>query len=216
VTAVHIVRAGEHIGSIAHQYGFENFSPLWDHPQNAKLKAARKDPFLLAPGDELFIPDRVQLVFDRVTQASHDIKVHVDKLTLKLRVLGVDGKPKKNTKVTLRVEPPKTGGRREPEQTVTTDGDGNVSVNVATHVVDASFVVDEVEFPLHIGMLDPIDTDRGVEQRLCNLGYLQRRDDEPDPRELRLAIEDFQSDHELELTGKREDIEAKLEEVHGS
>jgi N-acetylmuramoyl-L-alanine amidase len=217
----HVVRPGEHLGAIAKQYGFENFSMLWELPENAELKRLREDPALLAPGDELFIPDRVRLVFNRITDASHDVKVKLDRLQLNLRVLDIDGEPYKNAAVTIRVEPPKKPGASfQTEKTLTTDGEGKLSVDIAKHVRAGSLLVDGVEFPLDIGKLDPIDTQAGVAQRLHNLGYLAPRDldrdGEIDAAELELAIRDFQADHTLESTGQAKDIETKLEEVYGS
>jgi N-acetylmuramoyl-L-alanine amidase len=217
VTASHIVKAGEHLGSIARKFGYENFSVLWDHPNNAALKQLRKDPMQLAPGDEVFIPDRVRLVFNRTTAASHDFRVHMDTLTLNLRLLDFDGKPRKNANVLVRVEAPETGAASNAsEQTLTTDGEGNLSVEVAPHVADGSIEIDGVVFNLGIGGLDPVDTDSGAAQRLANLGYLVLDDDDLDPTLLRLAIEDFQADNQLQVTGKRADVQAKLLEVYGS
>ena len=132
MTATHIVEAGEHLGTIARKFGFENFSVLWEHPSNAAIKALRKDPTLLAPGDEIFIPDRVRLVFSRLTDASHDFKVHLDTLKLSLRLLELDGEPRKNARVVVRVETPETGGASSSnEQELVTDGDGNVTYGEA-------------------------------------------------------------------------------------
>jgi hypothetical protein len=214
--ATHIVKEGEHLGRIARDFGFENFSMLWDHPENAALKQQRKDPMLLAPGDEVFIPDRVQLIFKRATAASHDFKVNIDTLTLNLRLVEFDGKPLANAPVVVRVEAPETdGASSQDEQTLTTDGDGNLSVDVASHVDSGSIEIDGVKFPLSIGGLDPIDTDSGVAQRLSNLGYLVLDDDDLDPELLRLAIQDFQADNELDTTGERADVEDKLAEIYG-
>ena len=215
MTAVHIVRPGEHVGAIARKYGYENFSTLWEHPENAALKEKRGDPMLLAAGDELFIPDRVLLVFDRATDASHDVKVHLDTLTLKLRLLDIDGEPLKNAKVAVHIEVPETSAASQSsEQELTTDGDGNLSLEVAKHVTQGSIVVDGVEIPLRIGLLDPLDTDAGLAQRLGNLGYMAPRDGF-DADELRLAILDFQADNDLAMTGKAEDVRSKVEELYG-
>lgn len=214
--ATHIVKSGEHLGRIARDFGFENFSILWDHPDNAALKQLRKDPMLLAPGDEVFIPDRVQLIFKRATAASHDFKVTVDTLTLTLKLVAFDGKPLANSKVKVRVEAPETGGASsQDEQELTTDGDGNLTVDVASHVDSGSIEIDGVIFPLGIGGLDPITTDSGVAQRLSNLGYLVLDDDDLDPQLLRLAIQDFQADNGLPTSGERADVEGKLAEVYG-
>lgn len=214
--ATHIVKNGEHLGSIARDFGFENFSVLWEHPDNATLKQLRKDPMLLAPGDEVFIPDRVQLIFKRATAASHDFKVTIDTLTLTLKLVAFDGKPLANSKVKVRVEAPETGGASsQDEQELTTDGDGNLTVDVASHVDSGSIEIDGVTFPLSIGGLDPIETESGVAQRLSNLGYLVLDDDDLDPALLRLAIQDFQADNGLPTSGERADVAGKLAEVYG-
>ncbi len=159
----------------------------------------------------------MRLTLSRATSSSHDVKVNLDVLTLKLRLLLPDGKPNKDAAVTLRVEPPDNGAETAPEeQELTTDGDGNLSVEVAKHVTRGTLVIDEIEYPLNIGALDPVDTESGVEQRLMNLGYLLRPNGEVLPDDLRIAIEDFQADNGLEVTGEREDIESDLETAHGS
>lgn len=218
MTVVHVVKAGEHIGAIALKYGFENFSVLWEHPENADLKSKRGTPFLLAPGDELFVPDHVRLVFSRSTDASHDIHVHVDEMALHLRLLGLDSKPQKDKPVVVRVDPPETGAASVlAEQSLTTNGEGKVSVDMAKHVLVGSLQVGELEFAMHIGMLDPIEEDSGLAQRLTNLGYFVPPDlDDADPDELQSAIEEFQCDHGLKVTGQRADVESKIKELHGS
>ncbi|MFZ5889485.1 MAG: peptidoglycan-binding protein [Myxococcota bacterium] len=215
---MHVVQSGEHIAQIALKYGYENFSVLWEHPQNAELKSKRGTPFLLAPGDELFIPDHVRLVFSRVTDASHDVVVRVDKLGVHLRLLGLDSQPRKQTPVTVRAEPPQTGQASvQAEQALTTDGEGKVSVEIAKHVTEGAVIIDGFEFAMHIGMLDPIEEDSGLGQRLTNLGYPVPADpDDRDPDELQSAIEEFQCDHGMKVTGKREDVESKIKELHGS
>jgi hypothetical protein len=76
--------------------------------------------------------------------------------------------------------------------------------------------VDGVELPLEIGGLDPITTDAGAAQRLSNLGYLVLDESDLDLEQLRLAIQDFQADHDLPLSGQRADVEGKLLQVYGS
>lgn len=216
MTAIHVVEPGEHLGTIARKFGFANFSLLWEHPENANLKALRKQPTQLAPGDEVFIPDHVQLVFERMTDASHDFKVQIDKLALRLKLLGLDGKPLANTRVIARIEAPEADSASTTlESELSTDGAGNLAFEIATHITSGSLEVDGVVIPLRIGGLDPADTEVGSRQRLRNLGYLTL-EDEFDPNQLSLAVEDFQADNELPITGKAADIETKLVEVYGS
>ncbi|HET9929288.1 MAG TPA: LysM domain-containing protein [Polyangiaceae bacterium] len=214
MTATHTVREGEHLGTIAKKYGFVNFSVLWEHPENASLKELRKDPMLLAPGDKVFIPDRVQLIFQRATHDSYDFKVRRDKLSLILKFFDFGGTPRKNTPVALNVLAPDTGAASSgPPQT--TDGDGSVSIDIATHVNTGTLELDGVELPLHIGALDPIETENGVAQRLRNLGYPVPASPKKEPQQMRLALEEFQADYGQKVTGERADVEPKLKEIYG-
>jgi Putative peptidoglycan binding domain len=217
VPVKHVVASGEHLGVIARQFGYENFSVLWEHPENAALKELRKDPLQLAPGDVVFVPDRVQLVFNRATDSSHDFKVHVDTMVLKLRLLDQDGEPRKNRPVTLRVETRDTGAAStQAAAQQQTDADGNLNIEIASHVTSGSIEVDGEVFDLAIGGLDPIDTESGVAQRLANLGYLVLSESKLDPEHLKLAIQDFQLDHDLPATGEAADIQEPLKDAYGS
>jgi hypothetical protein len=50
------VAEGDCIESIAFARGIP-WTRIWDHPENAALKEARRDPNILLPGDRLFVPD---------------------------------------------------------------------------------------------------------------------------------------------------------------
>src|SRR3954469_23817550 len=54
----HIVKPGECLASIARQYGFVNPLLLYQHADNAALRKLRKNPDILAPGDEVVIPKK--------------------------------------------------------------------------------------------------------------------------------------------------------------
>jgi hypothetical protein len=230
VPVVHVVKRGEHIAAIVSRFGFENFSMIWQHANNAALRALRENPHQLVAGDELFIPDRVLPVFSRVTAAVHDFRVQIDRIALNLRFLDQSDKPRSGVAVKLRVEGPQASSARS--QPATTDGDGRLSVEIKKSAVVGSLVIDEQEFALQIGLLDPLSTDSGLIQRLNNLGYFvppdvegdgdgdgdeTDADDDRDEDELRSAIEEFQCDHALKVTGKRDAAtEAKLLQLHGS
>jgi hypothetical protein len=217
VSTVHVVAKGEHIAQIARKYGFENYTPLWEHPKNAELKALRATPFVLDVGDEIFIPDRVLLVFNRTTDASHDFTVSVDKLALHLRFLGPDTKPRPSQEVTIEVDPPETPTASvQRVQKLTTDGDGKVSVEINKSALVANVVVAKFDFAVHIGGLRPASSEEGLAQRLNNLGYFVPPPEDRDDDEVQSAIEEFQCDNGLKVTGKAEDVQSKIEELYGS
>lgn len=219
---MHVVQAGEHIAAIAAQYGVENFLAIWDHANNAELRAKRESPFILAPGDELFIPDLVQRVFDVATGAIHEFTVWVDKLGLHLRLLDVMERPRRLTTVTVDAQ----GAPSEAK----TDEDGKVVAEiprtalVASVVVSASRttvagenVIDTNEFVVRIGALDPVEEETGWVQRLNNLGYFVPAEEERTAGdEVSSAVEEFQCDHGLKVTGEMDGVtQAKLKELHG-
>jgi hypothetical protein len=59
----HVVLEGETLESIAAAQGFHDFRKLYDSPENAALRLKRPHPALVAPGDEVVIPDLVPFKF---------------------------------------------------------------------------------------------------------------------------------------------------------
>jgi len=229
VTANYIVKPGEHLGHVAARFGFENFSVLWNHPQNAELKQKRESPLVLEPGDEVFIPDRVELVFSRATASSHDLQVHIDRVRLNLRFLDLQNKPRAGVKVILSVDRPETGAASSARtQTLSTNGDGKVDTTTTTTASVGEATIDDLEYELRIGALDPIESKNGVAQRLTNLGYIvwPREDDLPDEEadarhdyDVRSAVEEFECDNHIQpIKGEFDNatFKAKLRELHGA
>src|SRR5512133_814574 len=56
--ARHVVKQGACVASIAARYGFANARTVYEDPQNAELRQRRPESGVLAPGDEVFIPER--------------------------------------------------------------------------------------------------------------------------------------------------------------
>ena len=74
----------------------------------------------------------------------------------------------------------------------------------------------DMEIPVKIGHLDPAEEDTGWRQRLINLGYHPRALDDDDATRLRHAVEEFQCDHGLKVTGEVDGAtKAKLKDQHG-
>lgn len=216
MTAVYKVQPGDHIAAIAAKFGFETFFPIWEHGSNQKLRGLREDPNQLVAGDELFIPDHNLPVFSRATGASHDFVVRLARRSLGVRLLDRKMKPKAGLAVALTVPPPENGEPRASEQELVTDGDGKVSTEISNSAKIASLVVGELVLSLKVGELDPVAEENGLAQRLSNLGYFVPPVAERDKDELRSAIEEFQLEQGMKVTGVRDAaIEQKVVEAHG-
>ena len=57
----YIIKQGDYLPKIAQENGFYDYLTIWDHGKNAQLKSKRKNPNVLAPGDELHIPDKTPM-----------------------------------------------------------------------------------------------------------------------------------------------------------
>jgi hypothetical protein len=224
----HIVVQGEYLSMIARAHGFASYHTIWNAPENKELKDRRKNPNILFPGDELFIPDKETREESRGTEAKHRFELQVADLKLCIRLLGFDGKPVASHECTLVVE-------NELED-LTTDAAGGLRKEVP-HTAAVGKLLDRAEpgqrfsneeaIPLKIGYLDPADTVSGQVARLNNLGYDAA--DLPGPApvegeeraildspEFISAVEEFQCDHGLKVDGKcGPKTQDKLIEIHG-
>jgi N-acetylmuramoyl-L-alanine amidase len=218
----HRVREGDHIASIAEAYGFRTDDPIWKHADNAELRAKRKSPYILAPGDEVTVPGPEKKEVTAATGERHHFLLKGTPLKIAVRLLDWDGKPSAGKSCTLTVHDDKT---KE-----TTDGDGVVRKAIPRSAHQASLVVlgDESDddgegqvehervHTLAIGSLDPIDTISGVQARLLALGYWPGDPGDLDVDHLRFAIELFQRDHKLAVDGENTPkLQGDLEEAFG-
>jgi N-acetylmuramoyl-L-alanine amidase len=214
MAAYHTVEQGEHLPLIAHKYTFANYLTIWDHPNNADLKEKRRNPNVLLPGDQVFIPDKEPKTESVVTEQLHRFKVRFPKVMLRLILKTPEGETVRNTECELSVE----GETFK----LTTDGDGLIEQKIpatAEHgilkIKDESSLFDS-EIPIKIGHLDPIEEKTGQIARLNNLNYFAGPIDDIDQKQFRSAVEEFQCDHGLKVDGIcGPTTQAKLKEVHG-
>ena len=203
------MQQGDHTSGIAEQFGFRTFKTLWNDPNNAQLRQDRKDPHILFPGDQVFIPDKQTKKQFAPTAKVTTFKLDASKLTLNLKLQDVNGDAIANNPVTISVE-----GSVVPPPT--TDGDGKTSSDIKKTAKDGFLVVQDMQFPLKIGFLDPVDKQSGQIARLNNLGYEAGPPDSVDAEAFESAVEEFQCDSKLPVNGTCDDAtQAKLTEVHG-
>jgi LysM repeat protein len=206
----HTVQQGEHLSGIATKYGFRNYESIWNHGDNADLKTKRANPNVLYPGDVLVIPDKAQKTVNCATTAMHTFHLTMPKLKLRVIVRDRAGKPMPNTDCELEVEGEK--------YQLKTDANGLVEKPISPTAVNGALRVPQlqIESPIKIGHLDPIDEDSGLAGRLANLGYYHGDLQNADEDELISALEEFQCDFGIAVDGKfGPQTKAKLKEVHG-
>jgi N-acetylmuramoyl-L-alanine amidase len=204
----HVVKQGEHIWQIAEKYGFYDHRTIWDHPNNASIKGART-PGVLFPGDEIHIPDKEKKDESKPTGAIHTFVLKKERLLLKLQIKDHEDNPIADTPVKVSVE--------GDTKSLTTDGDGKCEREVLKTAVVGTLFVTELEVPLKIGHLDPVDKLSGQKARLNNLGYDAGDPAGPEDMKSKAAVEEFQCDHDLDVDGVcGPDTQGKLKEKHGS
>lgn len=211
---IHVIEQGEHLSQIAEREGFRDAMTIWNAGENAELRAKRENPGVLYPGDELFVPDKIQQRLPRPTTQTHVFVTKVDLLKLRVAIVDFDNRPIANEPGILVVE----GRRRD----VTTDGDGVVEVKVprSARSGQLSFPKYGIELPMSIGELDPVDEASGWRARLVNLGYYRGGIDDDGEVAEKLwswALEEFQCDMKLKVTGQPDGATlARLKKEHGS
>jgi len=220
VSETHTVVQGEHLSGIADQYGFSNYLTIWNHPQNAALKSLRKNPNILFPGDQVFIPEREVKKESRPTDKSHKFKLPAGPLTLRIVLVRIYDKPYANTQCVLRMGATLAN--------LVSDGTGKVEQVIDKSLVNASLLVKdqivlktttvpvEREIQLRVGFLDPVEEKTGQRARLANLGYYRAAIEPGDDDEFLSAVEEFQCENGLGVDGICGPLtQAKLIAVHG-
>jgi len=203
---MHTVNRGDSIPSLAHDNG-HFWETLWNHPQNAELKALRKTPNILNPGDEVFIPELRLKNVSKGTDATHKFerKGVPAKIRMQLMMLG---EPRKNEPYSLVLDDKTIDG--------TTDGDGFLEAFIRPNCPGGTLILTNTgeEIPISLGHLNPIDTVSGVRQRLSNLGFYCGDGDEVDDA-TKVALSQFQGAHGLPKTGEIDDAtRSKLQSLH--
>jgi hypothetical protein len=198
VSTEHIVAEGEHLAAIALKHGFSRIEPIWLHPNNAQLKALRKNPNILFVGDRVFIPDRETKQVDAATDKRNTFAAAGNALELHVKIHNQGFEPLRG-KAVLTTEQASTD--------MTQSGD------IFEAPLAADVTTAKLAFPLgdgtrqqpgisvQPGRLDPLETLPGQQQRLNNLGYFAgfAKTKATDPKkvdlQLRWAVEEFQRDH---------------------
>ena len=216
MSTVYTVQQGDHLSKIAMNFGFSDYRVIWDHPDNAALKAKRKNPNVLFPGDTLFIPDRELREESCSTDQRHRFTVRTTVPKLRLVLEDLYETPIANANCMLVVG--------NDVRNVTTDGSGRIEQVLPPGEDNAYLIIQDdsqtafnfVEIPLKIGHLDPVEELTGQQARLKNLGYFFGEIGDKEDESFRAAVEEFQCDNSLTVDGIcGPKTQAKLKAVHG-
>ena len=216
-----IVQQGDHLSNIAAEEGFANFHTILDHPDNSDL-AAKLDPHVLFPGDELAIPVRNDGEETGGTENVHTFQTDLQPLYLRCKPLDIDGKTLTGANCDLKIE-----GDEVPA--VVTDGKGimtqaigrtDKTAAVTVHLPGAKKAPAKapdkdaqaatppeptIPFEVKIGNLNPERKMSGQQARLNNMGYFAGFTTK-DLDQLLWAAEEFACDHIGKPVKKRPEI----------
>ncbi len=191
----HEVRRGECIASIAESRG-HFWEKLWNLDGNRELKDTRGDPNALLPGDLVEVPEIEPKEESKDTEKRHRFRRKGVPSLLKLQVLRL-GEPVADKPYQLQVDGKIIEGQ--------TDSDGRIEEPIPPESREASLVVDndgeEIRYDLELGGMDPVNTTTGVKARLKNLGFDPGPIDMENSAVYQTALNAFQEQHELEVTG---------------
>jgi len=202
-----IVSLGDSIPSLAKDNGFFP-DTIWNHPQNAGLRAKRKSQNQLFPGDEVFIPELRKRTETRGADSTYKFhrKGVPAKLVLQLRKLG---QPRKGEAYVLIIDGTSYKG--------TLDGDGKLQQFIPPDAKSGQLVLSGGKeiIPVNVGFLNPIDELSGAQQRLNNLGFFCGNQDGDTDDQTTAAIQAFQLKNGLPTSGQMDGAtKAKLLELH--
>ena len=203
------VKHGDHISSIADEFKFRDYKNIWEDGSNASLKKLRDNPDVLNPGDTINIPDKKKREEACATGKTHVFEARLINPRLRIRFLKVDGDPRPGKDADIEVE--------SKVERVKTDGGGiGTRHKIPRNSHKGRVLIETEEFKIGIGALDDVDSPKGQQARLMNLGYYRGSMDSTDDMEFRSAVEEFQCDRKLTVTGICDsETQAQLKSEHG-
>jgi len=205
----YIVQQGECLSSIAKRQGLF-WEKIWNHPRNADLKARRKDPNILYPGDALYVPEREDKEERGATEQRHRFRVKGTPAKFRLRLLK-EGRPRKGLPYTLTIDGKIISGE--------TDDEGWIECNIPPDAQSGRLILDHgsEQYSLQLGHLDPVEETTGIQQRLRNLGFYSGEINGRMGPETQASLAKFQRSQGLEATGRiDEQTRGRLKDTHHS
>ncbi len=204
----HTVSLGETVSKIAGDRKLANYRVIWDHPSNKDF-AKTRDPNLLYPGDELFVPEQQQKDMIATTGVTHQFRKKVPKNKLRIQMLDGNMNPIPEADYSLTAGDDSFSGK--------TDNEGWIKHDISVEADSGSLDFGGRTIELDIGHLAPLDKIEGIQARLQNLGYtVQAVDGDDSTDEYKDAVKAFQGDQQLTVDGiVGPNTRGKLKNVYG-
>ncbi len=168
---VHQVAQGDTLVTIAHTYGFVSWQKIWDHADNADLRATRSDPMVLSPGDQVVIPAREPKFVDCKTTATHTFKIRKLTSTFSMRMVDECDEPYAGCRYELKAGDKTYEGQVPWDGTIEHEVDPTAKTGLLKLWPNKEDADEVLSWELDIGHLDPVDSISGVQARLNHLGY---------------------------------------------
>ncbi|MGB2985767.1 MAG: peptidoglycan-binding protein [Phycisphaerae bacterium] len=207
----YVVKEGDCISSIAFETG-HFWEKVWNDPGNAKLKEIRKNPNVLLPGDRVTIPEVTPKQEPGETEMRHRFVRRGVPEVLRVRFEDEEKKPYVSKAYVIEID----GEAREGY----TNGDGLLEQPISPDAKTAKITFPELneEYEFDLGKLEPIESLKGVQARLNNLGFAcGEATGEWDERTAR-AVRHYQVAYELDNQSGEldDDTRAHIHKRHGS
>ena len=210
------VKDGDTMTSIGFQHGLF-YETIWNHGDNAELRKERKLPHVLLPGDQVAIPELRKKVLRLPTSKLHRFRLRGIPARIRCVVRDNEYKPMAGKKYKLTAGTDVYQG--------TTGGDGSIDQYVKPDVSTGELIVwpetllypEEFRLTLRVGYLEPVESLKGLQARLSNLGFhcAEEYGELGDATER--AIRAFQEANKLEVTGTpNAETRKKVAEIYAS
>jgi hypothetical protein len=173
--------------------------------EQAPAAAAEDEPAETAEESKQAEPEQEVLEGAAVEEAPPEFEPEKSPVQLRFKLLDLVGKPIAGASVTVA------------GKLLNTDGEGLVEAEVTEGASGVTTTLPSGDVELRLGGLDPQDDgDSSWKLRLFNLGYLWDTNVKADDGEMIFALEDFQAQYSLEVTGHLDDTtKAKLRDAYG-
>jgi hypothetical protein len=178
--AIHNVAPGDCISSICREGGFHRWQTVWSAPENAAIRALRPNPNQLVAGDVVVLPAKQPRTAQRPTGARHTAVIATQPTYLRL-FLRLDEAV--DWELTLDDGKQLVGHLETDPAALPVGPEGQLVASISPSAQTATLRLwptrvppdqrtpdNALLVPLELGQLEPVETLRGVQGRLRNLG----------------------------------------------